>query len=122
MRNICIRRRASEAKTKSEISVIPRCARVGSCRRRERRNSGRVGTDDDYDDERLGIEFASYLPGVPDAFFRRFRPAGKGPHGLRSATIRFPRQPLGNRWNSRHLLPMLAAVHADVLLRTIRRN
>jgi len=56
-----------EAKTESEILVIPRCARIGSRRRRERWNSGRVGTDDDYDDERLDIEFASYLPeeGVP---------------------------------------------------------
>lgn len=45
---------------------------------------------------------------------RRLLPApstcGKGSHILRPATIRFARQPLGNRWNSRHLLPALAAL------------
>lgn len=71
-----------------EISVIPRCARVGSRRQRERRNSGGVGTDDDDDDnggggERLGIEFASRI--YPRKTSRHLLPAPstcgeKGPH------------------------------------------
>lgn len=113
---------AMEAKTENEISVIPRCARVGSRRRRERRNSGRVGTDDDYDDERLGIEFASYLPeeGVPTP--------SSGAFDLRERVHTFSalRQSVSpdSRWEIAGAAAIyyrcLQPLRVDILLRTIR--
>lgn len=111
---------AREAKTESEISVIPRCARVGSCRRRERRNSGRVGTDDDYD-ERFGIEFASYLPeeGAPTP--------SSGAFDLRERIHTFSARRQSVSPDSRWEIAGTAVIyyqrlHADILLRTIRRE